>query len=359
MTFWQNQKKRYRQLGTILAALVLLIGLQAVPASTAQAGTSEIVPGTPVVYGAAVVGSTLWVDEGVWSPIPSTYTYQWLRDGATISGATTSYFALTSTDLGRKLSVRVTGSEPGYTDASATSAQTGAVVNPDPPSLSDFTATSVVIKSGKCVKIPLSVTYSFSPYQVSSVTKVTVTAKVTNKNGKKIGTATLTGTGPSLARLKSLTGTSTGTFTWCSGHYLGKVKFGPAKGTWSGDFYNPDSIGKPVSGNITSTLTSSARVRAGIRFGTPAITAKGTTKTLTARFEAYRPDRAIWTGLKKGSVVTIQKQVGGAWVKVKTVKIPKKGEVKASWTAAASTSYRVEWGGSGTKDRAVSAIVTG
>jgi hypothetical protein len=333
--------------------------VSATTAQTAAVAAATFVVGTPVVYGSAFVGSSLYAEVGTWDPAPYAYGYQWLRDGTAISGATSEVFSLTSADLGHKLSVTVTGTRTGYVTASATSTQTAAVANPDAPTLSDFTAGSVVISSGTCVKIPLSVSYSFSPYLVSSVSKVTITAKVTNKNGKKIGTAVLAGSGPSLAGLRTLTGTATGTFTWCTGHYLGKVTFGPASGTWSGDLYRPTYAGTPVSGKITSKLTATARVRAGIRFGTPAITTSGTRKTLTTTFDAYRPERAVWSGLKKRSVVTIQKQVGSTWVKVKTVKIPRKGIVKATWTASASATYRVVWVGSGTKDRAVSATVIG
>jgi hypothetical protein len=49
--------------------------------------------------------------------------YQWLRDNTAISGAAASTYKLVAADNGKKISVKVTGSLPGYSSASRTSAQ--------------------------------------------------------------------------------------------------------------------------------------------------------------------------------------------------------------------------------------------
>ncbi|MFT4188429.1 MAG: S-layer homology domain-containing protein [Aeromicrobium sp.] len=83
----------------------------------------------PAITGTAQVGQTLTASAGTWTPSSGvSFTYQWLADGVALSGASTSTLALTSTHLGKKISVRVTGSRTGYESASATSAQTAAVV---------------------------------------------------------------------------------------------------------------------------------------------------------------------------------------------------------------------------------------
>lgn len=61
---------------------------------------------------------TLGVDPGSWGPQPVTFTYQWLRDGKAIPGATKDTYALALADEGTTLSVRVTGSKPGYASVS-------------------------------------------------------------------------------------------------------------------------------------------------------------------------------------------------------------------------------------------------
>ena len=77
---------------------------------------------TPTFTGTVKVGSTLTAGTGTWSPAPVTKKYQWLRDGKAISGATKSTYVLTTSDAGKKISVRVTGSKTGYKSISKTSA---------------------------------------------------------------------------------------------------------------------------------------------------------------------------------------------------------------------------------------------
>lgn len=77
--------------------------------------------GTPTVSGTTTVGRTLTAVRGTWSPTPSTFRYQWLRDGAAISGATASTYVATAADADKKLSVRITASRTGYVTTSATS----------------------------------------------------------------------------------------------------------------------------------------------------------------------------------------------------------------------------------------------
>ena len=81
---------------------------------------------TPTISGTTTVGSTLTVTPGTWSPT-ATLTYQWLRDGVAISGATASTYVLVAADLSHKMTVTVTGSASGYTTTSKTSAATAAV----------------------------------------------------------------------------------------------------------------------------------------------------------------------------------------------------------------------------------------
>lgn len=80
------------------------------------------VPSKVALSGTRTVGSTLTASPGTWGPSPVTLRYQWLRDGASISGATAKTYKLVSADAGREVSVRITGSKSGYTSASRTSA---------------------------------------------------------------------------------------------------------------------------------------------------------------------------------------------------------------------------------------------
>jgi uncharacterized protein YjbI with pentapeptide repeats len=85
-------------------------------ASTVTLGTMVSTP-VPVVSGSAAVSSTLTVNPGVWDP-GVTLSYQWLRDGSPISGATSQTYQLIPADLGRLVSVQVTGFAEGYSSIS-------------------------------------------------------------------------------------------------------------------------------------------------------------------------------------------------------------------------------------------------
>jgi hypothetical protein len=98
-------------------------------ATTAVARRTFATPPTPLIYGTKQVGKSLTVDPGDWPDDP-TLTYLWKRAGIALTGeaATKSRYTVVAGDKGKKLSVTVTGTLPGYTTASATSASTAAVV---------------------------------------------------------------------------------------------------------------------------------------------------------------------------------------------------------------------------------------
>ena len=85
------------------------------------------VEASPSVSGNPTVGKILSVVAGEWKPTPVRLTYQWLRDGSAISGATKSTYSLVAADVGKKVSVRVAGVKAGYMTVSQTSAQTAVV----------------------------------------------------------------------------------------------------------------------------------------------------------------------------------------------------------------------------------------
>lgn len=77
---------------------------------------------TPSISGTVSVGSTVKVASAAWKPTPATITYQWLRAGKAIPGATGSSYKIVPADAGGALSVRVSAAKGGYTTVSRTSA---------------------------------------------------------------------------------------------------------------------------------------------------------------------------------------------------------------------------------------------
>ncbi len=84
----------------------------------------------PAISGTPATGQTLTCDPGTWTGAPApTVTFEWLRDGVPIPGATGRTYDLTAADAGHQITCRVTGSNQGGA-ATATSA---AVTPPPPP----------------------------------------------------------------------------------------------------------------------------------------------------------------------------------------------------------------------------------
>lgn len=76
----------------------------------------------PAITGTAQSGQTLTTTNGSWTNSPIGYSRQWLRGGIAIAGATGTTLALSSTDIGIQIAVRVT----------ATNASGGATVISSP-----------------------------------------------------------------------------------------------------------------------------------------------------------------------------------------------------------------------------------
>ncbi|WP_127794152.1 cell wall-binding repeat-containing protein [Agromyces sp. LHK192] len=78
-------------------------------------------PGIPVVTGTPVVGGTLSAAPGTWMPVPAAFSYEWLRNGVAIAGATAQTYTPVAADQGATVAVRITGTPAGHTTATATS----------------------------------------------------------------------------------------------------------------------------------------------------------------------------------------------------------------------------------------------
>ena len=119
-------------LGHRLTVSVLGTRFGYVPASATSAPTApvqaaHVIAGTVTITGTAAAGNRLRANAGTWTPTNVTLTYQWLRDGAPIAGATGTRYTVTPTDAGHTLAVTVTGTRTGFTPATATSAPTAVV----------------------------------------------------------------------------------------------------------------------------------------------------------------------------------------------------------------------------------------
>ncbi len=115
--------------------------------STTSATSAPITLGTmkattPTVRGTAAVGRDLAVNGLSWAP-GARYQYRWLADGKPVSGATGTRLTLTPQLLGKRITVQVTATAPGYVDVSRTSAATPKVAR------GTISATAAVTGSAK------------------------------------------------------------------------------------------------------------------------------------------------------------------------------------------------------------------
>jgi len=83
---------------------------------------------SPIIVGDTIVGETLSVDQGTWTPEPPRVDYQWLRDGVAIAGATSATYTTSADDLGARISVRLRGWGADFIDLTITSAKSEPVL---------------------------------------------------------------------------------------------------------------------------------------------------------------------------------------------------------------------------------------
>ncbi|GAA3677907.1 hypothetical protein GCM10023081_15210 [Arthrobacter ginkgonis] len=317
------------------------------PEPTVVAGTPTVSDTTPVV------GQKLTAQAGNgWSPSGLSFTYQWKRDGAPITNATGAAYTAASGDLGKKLSVTVTGrmaGEPAVFD-SATSAATAAVAKGTLtgaiPTISGtakvgstLTANAGTWTSGTT----LAYQWYRSGQPVSGATKSTyglaaadaghaITVKVT---GTKSGYTTLSRTSAATAAIAK--GTLTGAVPTISGTAKVGYTLTAKAGTWTTGTtlaYQWYRAGKPITGATKSTY-SLAAADAGQRI-TVKVTGTKSGYTTLSRTSAST------AAIAKGTLGTGTVTVSG------TTKVGSKLTAKAgTWTTGTKLTY--QWYRSGTK----------
>jgi hypothetical protein len=112
-------------------------------------GSLHVTPGTPTITGSARVGESLEGGLGAWEPWGELrMSYQWLADGEPIPGAIDARHTLTAAQANKRISFQVTGERPGWTPATAVSAETGPVATSTPfGAPRDLTVTSNSVTS--------------------------------------------------------------------------------------------------------------------------------------------------------------------------------------------------------------------
>jgi hypothetical protein len=114
----------------------------------------------PALSGSAVVGGTLSVTNGTWSPTPSSFTRQWQRctaDGTTcanISGATGQTYGVRSDDAGHRLRALVTAHTSTGEQTTAASNTSGVVTQTTVTTTQTTTQTTTTVVTTPAPKSP-------------------------------------------------------------------------------------------------------------------------------------------------------------------------------------------------------------
>ena len=96
-------------------ALALALGVSLVQAGSAQAAPRLDGESSTPTQGTPIPGAYLTADLGTWQPAePEVRTYQWLRDGAPIAGATNRDYVAQAADVGHLVAPQVTGTRKDY-----------------------------------------------------------------------------------------------------------------------------------------------------------------------------------------------------------------------------------------------------
>lgn len=138
------------------------------PSSTPTAFTTV---GVATVSGTPTVGRTLTASVGAWKPAPTGFSYQWLRGGTAIAGATAQTYVLVAADADRAISVRVSGTRSGYTTASSTSATktVGRAFTATPaPAITGTVAVGKTVSVSQAAWAPSPVALTYQWYRGSS-----------------------------------------------------------------------------------------------------------------------------------------------------------------------------------------------
>ena len=154
----------------------------------------------PGISGTPQVGRTLTAVTGTWSPTPDVLGYQWFRSGTAITGATGKTYTLVAADLGKTITLKVTGSKAGYPSITKTSAATavvakGSLTAPVPT----ITGTAKVGSTltavpGTWGPSPVILTYQWKANGVAILGATAATYKIAAADTGKTLTVTVTGT---------------------------------------------------------------------------------------------------------------------------------------------------------------------
>ncbi|MER5357747.1 hypothetical protein [Streptomyces sp. NPDC002785] len=163
-------------------------------ALTVAKGAAPRVTTTPDITGTVKVGAKLTTTSGSWTPVATSYGYQWKADGKAISGATASTYTVPASLLGKYITITVTAHRTGHADGFATPASVKVARGSAPkvtkqPTISGTAKVGRTLKAAHGTWTPAPTSYGYQWYAngkaISGATKSSLTLKSAQR-GKKI-----------------------------------------------------------------------------------------------------------------------------------------------------------------------------
>ena len=164
---------------SLLGATALTV-VHAPQATALPSATTSVMAGKPKISDRTPrVGQVLKASTFAWKPAPVALTYQWFRKETAIAGATSANYQVQPADRGRRLKVRISGSQAGLTTAGRSSASTSMVARgylsaKPKPRISDTSPTvdqNLTADAGSWT--PASVSLAYKWYKVSAKGRTT------------------------------------------------------------------------------------------------------------------------------------------------------------------------------------------
>lgn len=147
----------------------------------AAAATGPIASGTitnsaqPTIAGEPKTGAVLTAKDGTWAPSGTVVSRKWLADGVTIAGATGTTYVPVAADIGKKISLKVKGTDPGYTTTSVASDPTVPVADGTPvltnskaPTITGDPHKGMTVKAKPGTWAPTGVTFKYQWFRAGT-----------------------------------------------------------------------------------------------------------------------------------------------------------------------------------------------
>ncbi|WMY78053.1 S-layer homology domain-containing protein [Citricoccus sp. I39-566] len=280
-------------------------------AATAKIAAGTLTTATPTVTGDAKLGSPLTANPGTWGPDEVSLAYQWKADGTTIPGATGSTLKLAAGQVGKAITVTVTGTKDGYATTSKTSAPTpaiaaGVLTAPAPiVTGAPFTGQTLVVDPGTWVPADVALSYQWNANgtPIKDATSKTLPV-VAGYVGRTI-TVTVTGTKDGYTTASKTSAATDeiakGTLTTTTPTVTGETMLGSTLTANTGDWgpvpvdlaYQWNANGEPIKDATVNTL----KLAAGHVGKTIAVTVTGTKDGYATATKTSAPTPAIAAGV--------------------------------------------------------------